>query len=75
MKMSFQEVQETCNDFIKFLDAKGIDWIAFNVIASMDEEIELTVEEAREHGIIKSDKCCSGGPQWGHAWDCPKQIG
>ena len=17
-------------------------------------------------------KCCAGGPQWGHAWDCPK---
>lgn len=73
MKMTFKEVQETCKDFIKFLDAKEIDWIAFNAQASMDEEIELTIEEAKEHGIIKSDKCCEGGPQWGHAWDCPKQ--
>lgn len=20
----------------------------------------------------EKDKCCVGGPQWGHAWDCKK---
>lgn len=20
----------------------------------------------------KKPSCCGGGPQWGHAWDCPK---
>lgn len=21
---------------------------------------------------LAANKCCSGGPQWGHAWNCPK---
>jgi hypothetical protein len=20
----------------------------------------------------RTQRCCAGGPQWGHAWDCPK---
>jgi hypothetical protein len=25
-----------------------------------------------EARLAKEEKCCEGGPQWGHAWDCPK---
>ena len=74
MKMTFNEIKQTCNDFVKFMEDKGIDGHAFSAVGSMDDEIELTVAEARKHGIVKSKDCCSGGPQWGHAWNCPKQI-
>lgn len=75
MRMTFKEIQETCNDFVSFMDAKGIDAHAFSAVGSMDDEIEISLDEAREHGIIKSKDCCEGGPQWGHAWDCSKQAG
>lgn len=52
MKMTFQEVYETCNDFPKFMQSKGIEAEAFHANGSMDEEIEITLDEAREHGII-----------------------
>lgn len=22
--------------------------------------------------VASGEKCCIGGPQWGHAWDCKK---
>lgn len=75
MKMTFNEIKETCDDFVKFMESKGIEPYAFTATGFMEDEITLTLEEAREHGIIKSKDCCEGGPQWGHAWDCPKQVG
>lgn len=75
MKMTFQEVYETCNDFPTFMQSKGIDAHTFATTGSMYDEVEISLDEAREHGIIKTDNCCKGGPQWGHAWDCSKQIG
>lgn len=74
MQMSYREIQETCDDFQKFME-EYTECVTFAAIGDLDEVISLTIEEARKHGIIKSKDCCSGGPQWGHAWNCPKQIG
>jgi hypothetical protein len=30
----------------------------------------ITQIEARNDELRPPPKCCGGGPQWGHAWDC-----
>lgn len=45
------------------------------------DEKKASMSEDEWHDYILShfvnveelqQKCCNGGPQWGHAWDCPK---
>lgn len=35
------------------------------------EELQRVVDKIKKEEQ-SSKQCCEGGPQWGHAWDCPK---
>lgn len=39
-------------------------------LKQLRKEIEESVAWYKKS--YKPEKCCEGGPQWGHAWDCKK---
>ena len=55
MQMTLQEVMDTCPDWIKFCDMKGIDEYAVNT-GGGDCTVNLTLEEACKLKIVKSWK-------------------
>lgn len=57
----FYEVEELCLAAFKAGEREGL---------KRGEEIAKRAIELRE--MLVKPKCCEGGPQWGHAWDCKK---
>jgi hypothetical protein len=39
-------------------------------IESHEMRMWMALADALEE--LENPPCCNGGPQWGHAWECPK---
>lgn len=52
MRMTLQEIMDTCPDWTQFCDIMGFDEYAVNGDGG-DVEVNLSVQEANELGIVK----------------------
>lgn len=52
MQMSYREIQQTCDNFEKFM-ADKVGTYEFAAMGSMEDVISLTVDDARKYGIVK----------------------
>jgi hypothetical protein len=51
---TLNEILDHCNDWIHFCDKKGFDEYAVNY-GGGDVEVELTIDEAFDFGLLKGD--------------------
>lgn len=49
-------------------------WFLAVMLGEWDDD--LYADDCASDGTLgvagRSQRCCPGGPQWGHDWDCPK---
>jgi hypothetical protein len=44
-----------------------------NRVDELPAELRKRIEALEERlAALENPPCCEGGPQWGHAWSCPK---